>query len=144
MNIDKSAGQAAAGALSKYSRRVVLNVIAGQIGVTLVAALVMALVVSARGGYSALVGGGIGILPNYYFAVRLFKRSWSMSPATALRGIYLGEGIKVVFTVALFVLAMRVLDVEVWVVVLAYLLTVAATWVAVLWADLGESPRKGA
>lgn len=140
MNIDT---RIRPGALTEYSRRVALLVVAGQIAVALAAALVLTVFLGDRSGYSALVGAGIGILPNYYLAVRLFKRDRPMSAEKALRSLYLGEGIKVVFTVALFVLAMRILDVELLVVALTYAATVAVNWVAVLFADLGESPRQG-
>ena len=67
-----------------------------------------------------------------------------MSAEQVLRNIYLGEGIKIAFTIALFVLAMLFLDVEFGVVAAAYLATVAVNWVAVYKADLGETPRRRA
>lgn len=141
MDIEKPMERAAPGALLKYSRGIALRVVAGQILVALALALTLTIAFSGRSGYSALVGAGIGILPSYYLALRLFKRAPSMSPEGALRGIYLGEAIKVVFTLALFVLAMLMLDVELLVVGLTYLATAAVNWVAVFFVDLGESPR---
>lgn len=64
-----------------------------------------------------------------------------MSAEKALRSIYLGEGIKVVFTVALFIIAVRLLDVHLGIVAGAYVATVIVNWAAVYKADLGESPR---
>ncbi|HJP34988.1 MAG TPA: ATP synthase subunit I [Gammaproteobacteria bacterium] len=144
MDIDKPVGRIAPGALYKYSRGIVLRVVAGQIVVALLAALALTLILGSRFGYSALVGAGIGIVPTYYLAVRLFKHVPSMSPEKALRGIYLGEGLKIVFTVALFFLAMLLLDIDLLVVALVYLGTVGVNWVAVFFADLGESPRGNA
>jgi len=92
-------------------------------------------------GYSALVGAGIGILPTYYFMLRTFRRSTSpQTPEDAVRNLYLGESIKVVFTLALFVLAMLTLEVRLPMVAVGYVATVAVNWIAVYWADLGESP----
>lgn len=65
-----------------------------------------------------------------------------MSAEKALRSIYLGEGIKVVFTVALFVIALRLLDVDLVFVGLGYVATIVVNWVAVYKADLGESPGR--
>ena len=144
VDIDKPMGQTAPGALHKYSRQIALRVVAGQIAVALCASVVITAAFGVRFGYSALVGAAIGILPSYYLAVRLFRRTQSMSPEQALRGIYLGEGIKVAFTVALFVVAIRVLDVELVVVLLTYVATVAVNWIAIFVADLGESPRERA
>ncbi len=144
MDIEKPVGRTAPGALYRYSRGIALRVVAGQIVVTLVIALTLVLVLGGRFAYSVLVGAGIGIVPNYYLAVRLFKHAPSISPEKALRGIYLGEGVKVVFTVALFVLAILLLDIELPVIALAYLATVAVNWIAVFFVDLGESPRGSA
>lgn len=144
MDIDKPKGQAAPGALHKFSRLIALRVVASQIAVALGLSLVLAVAFGSRIGYSALVGAAIGILPSYYLAVRMFKRSQMMSAEQALRGIYLGEGIKVVFTVVLFVVAIRVLDTAMLVVMASYLATVAVNWVAIFVADLGESPREKA
>lgn len=144
MEINKPAAPLATGALYKYSRRIALRVVAGQIVVALTIALGLSVMLGIRFGYSALVGASIGILPTYYLAVRMFKRTTLTSPERTLRGIYLGEGIKVAFTLALFVLAILILDVELWVVALTYVATVVVNWVAVLVADLGETPRERA
>lgn len=114
---------------------------AGQVAVGLCLAAALAIFVDGRAGYSALVGAGIGILPSYYLALRMFRRPATMSAEKALRSIYLGEGIKVVFTVALFIIAMRLLDVDLMIVGGGYFATVVANWIAALRADLGESPR---
>ncbi len=144
VDIDKPTERTAPGALQKYSRQIALRVVAGQIAVALFASVAITVAFGSRFGYSALVGAAIGILPSYYLAVRLFRRTQSMSPEQVLRGIYLGEGIKVAFTIALFVVAILVLDVEIGVVLLAYVATVAVNWIAFFVADLGESPRERA
>ena len=144
VDIDKPTGQKPPRTLHKYSRRIVLRVVAGQMVVALLATVAIAVAFGPRLGYSALVGALIGVLPSYYLAVRMFRCRQSMLPEQALRGIYLGEGIKVAFTVALFVAAILFLDVEMSVVLLIYLVAVAVNWIAIFVADLGESPRKRA
>jgi ATP synthase protein I len=115
--------------------------VAGQVAAGLCLAAGLTLFVGSRSGYSALVGAVIGILPSYYLALRMFRRTATTSAEKALRSIYLGEGIKVVFTVALFIIAMRLLDVDLMVVAGGYFATVIANWIAALRAYLGESPR---
>ncbi|MDA0824200.1 MAG: ATP synthase subunit I [Proteobacteria bacterium] len=142
MNTNISSRPVNSGALYNYSRGLALRVVAGQIVVGLALACCLAFV-SANLGYSALVGAGIGILPTYYLAVRMFRRSRrALSPEQALRNIYLGEGLKVAFTIALFVLSILQLDVHLGAVAGAYMTTVVVNWVAIYAADLGESPRK--
>jgi ATP synthase protein I len=140
--IDKPAEAAGIGALHNHSRRIALSVVAGQLAVAFIFALALTVFYGGRFGYSALVGAGIGIVPTYYLALRMFRRTALMSAEQALRSTYIGEGIKVVFTVALFVLAMLLLDVNLGIVAAAYVATVAVNWVAIYRADLGESPRE--
>ena len=114
---------------------------AGQLAISLIVVLSVGLICGVYFGYSALVGAGIGILPTYYLALRMFRRTGPLTPEKALRGIYVGEAIKVAFTVALFALAVLLLNVHFVTVVATYLATVMVNWVAVLKVDLGESPR---
>ena len=144
MNNENTSSRVAEGPLYRHSRRVALNVVAGQIVVAYAISLCLTLLVGYHHGYSALVGAGIGILPTYYLALRMFRRSRrSLSPEQALRNIYIGEGIKVMFTLALFVLAILKLTINLPVVAGGYIATVAVNWTAVYFTDLGESPRRG-
>ena len=131
----------ASGALYEHSRRIALGVVAGQVAIALALATGLALMRDGATGYSALVGAGIGILPTYYFTLRTFRPSTSpQTPGDAVRNLYLGESIKVVFTLALFVLVVLTLEVRLSMVAVGYVATVAVNWIAVYCADLGESP----
>ena len=114
------------------------------IGQTL-AALALVLVVALWSGmgaaYSVLVGTVIAIAPNYYLAARLMRRKPGTTPSESLRGIYTGELLKIAFTIALFVIAIRLLDVMFLTVVASYLVMAAVNWLALLYIDVGEQPR---
>ena len=58
-----------------------------------------------------------------------------------MRGIYTGELLKIAFTIALFVIAIRLLDVVFLIVVASYLAMVAINWLALLYVDVGEQPQ---
>jgi len=90
---------------------------------------------------SALVGTVIAIVPNFYLARRLLRRGPGATPSESLRGIYTGELLKIAFTIALFVIAIRLLDVVFLIVVASYLAMVAVNWLALLFIDVGEAPR---
>ena len=117
--------------------------IAGQIGVALVIAIVLGAVVDVEQAYSALVGAMIGVVPNYYFAVRLMRRRSSAAAEQTLRNIYVGEFFKVAFASALFVIAIMLLDVNFLVVVLTYVAMVVVNWIAFLVLNLSESAPAG-
>lgn len=92
-------------------------------------------------GLSAVVGSVIAIVPNFYLARRLLRRGPGATPSESLRGIYTGELLKIAFTIALFVIAIRLLDVVFLIVVASYLAMVAVNWLALLFIDVGEAPR---
>ncbi|MEQ8659814.1 MAG: ATP synthase subunit I [Gammaproteobacteria bacterium] len=119
------------------------GVVAGQLGTVAVIAAVLAMAMGSGGAYAALVGGLVGVLPNYYLARRLARRQRGATPEQALHHIYVGELIKIAFTAAMFVIAIKLLNVNFLIVVLTYVATVAVNWVAFLFADLGETPRTG-
>ena len=118
------------------------NVVAAQLGMAAVIATVLGVVTGSGGAYAALVGGLVGVLPNYFLARRLTRRARGATAEQALHQIYVGELIKIAFTAALFVIAIMLLNVNFPIVVLTYLATVAVNWLAVLFVDLSESPRE--
>ena len=130
---------ASPGALYRYSRRAVMTVIAVQIAAALSVSGALALTLGITMAYSTLVGAGVGILPNYYLAVRMFRRGTARNTEQVLRGIYLGEGIKILFTVALFVTALLVLEVDIAMLLAGYLVVIGVHWGAMLFCDLSET-----
>ena len=103
--------------------------------------LILAVWLGKTAAYSALVGAIIAIVPNFYLARRLLRRGPGATPSESLRGIYTGELLKIAFTIALFVIAIRLLKVVFLIVVASYLAMVAINWLALLFIDVGEAPR---
>ena len=103
--------------------------------------LVLSVWLGKTAAYSALVGAIIAIVPNLYLARRLLGRGPGATPSESLRGIYSGELLKIAFTIALFVIAIRLLDVVFLIVVASYLAMVMINWLALLFIDVGETPQ---
>ena len=103
--------------------------------------LVLSVWLGKTAAYSALVGAIIAIVPNFYLARRLLGRGPGATPSESLRGIYTGELLKVAFTIALFVIAIRLLDVVFLMVVASYLAMAMINWLALLFIDVGEAPQ---
>ena len=103
--------------------------------------LVLSVWLGKTAAWSALVGAIIAIVPNLYLARRLLGRGPGATPNESLRGIYTGELLKIAFTIALFVIAIRLLDVVFLIVVACYLAMVMINWLALLFIDVGEAPR---
>jgi ATP synthase protein I len=126
--------------LHERSRRVMMQVVAGQLVFALAIAVALGLTLGGGGAYAALVGGLVGVVPNFYLALRMARSSGNAAAEMALRTIYVGELIKIAFTVAMFIIAIVLLDANFLIVVLTYIATVAVNWFAFLLADFGERP----
>jgi ATP synthase protein I len=111
------------------------KVITAQLAVALGIAALATVLGGVHAGYSALVGAVISVIPSFYLAVRMFRMDPSAPAERILRGMYLGETIKVLLTLALFVIALRLLDVDLLVVGLTYLASVAVYWLALLFPE---------
>jgi len=81
-------------------------------------------------GLSAAIGGSIGIVAGLYQALRMFRVDASKDPAGFMRGVYVGEVVKIVLTVALMIAAIRVLNVEMLPFMIGYIAIYVVYWVA--------------
>ena len=116
--------------------------IGGQLAATIAIGAVAALTWGTHAGYSALSGGLIGVIPGFYLAARLAQQRGGAAAGDLLRRIYVGEMVKITFTVALFVIAIVLLNANFLMVLLGYGTTIAVNWFVVLQADIGETPRR--
>lgn len=89
------------------ARRVVLRVLAGQAGVTAIAALLWLLGGSLMAGAAAVVGGAIALIPTGYFALRLFGPEPGAAPRRIVRAFFAGQAVKLILTAVLFIIALR-------------------------------------
>lgn len=81
-------------------------------------------------GLSAATGGTIGIVAGTYQALRMFRVDASHDPAGFMRGVYVGEAVKIILTVALTIAAIRVLRVEMLPFLIGYIAIYIVYWVA--------------
>ena len=123
--------------LQARARQTVMVVMAKQIVFVMFLSLVSLILVGNLAAYSVLAGGVSGIIPNFYFDDRLMRRKrWSGARAL-VRSVYVGEFLKIGFTLALLVLAARFLSIEPPYLLVVYAATVLANWVSVRNVDLG-------
>ena len=122
---------------AKYYRGSVFRVVAAQLIAVIIIAGLLATLFGRRAGYSALVGAIISVFPSFYLATRLFRVDVKASAEHKLRSIYVGEAIKVLLTAALFVIAIAILDVNMAIIGLVYVVSVLVYWVALLFPGNG-------
>jgi ATP synthase protein I len=80
--------------------------------------------------WSAAIGGSIGIVAGLYQALRMFRVNAGQDPAGFMRGVYIGEAVKIVLTVALMIVAIRVLGVEMLPFMIGYIAIYSVYWIA--------------
>lgn len=131
----------ARGPLRERARHAMHKLIVAQSLAAVAITLVLSVWLGKTAAYSALVGAIIAIVPNFYLARRLLGRGPGATPSESLRGIYTGELLKITFTIALFVIAIRLLDVVFLIVVASYLAMAMINWLALLFIDVGEAPQ---
>ena len=115
----------------RAARRLALKIVLGQLGISLLAAGLFQVVSGYSAALSALIGGGIGAVGSLTMALSAFRGGESATPEDLMRGVYLGEFVKLILTVALFIAAIVWLGVD----ILPLLIGFAATFV-VYWAAL--------
>ena len=117
---------------SQRHKRETLRVVAVQCTVGMIVAGGMFAVGGDARGVSALAGVACGVVPSYYFAVRLFRSRPTASAERALRSIYLGEMLKILLTAALFVIAVVALEADFLSLIVGYGGTAIGAWLALL------------
>jgi ATP synthase protein I len=118
--------------------RPVRSVIRVQVALTLLVGVLSGLAASSwTAGWSALAGGGIGIVATAYMAYSLFRSGADATPGRALRGFIVGWLVKVALTITLLIIAFR----STFIAPLPLLVGYAATYLAYWWG-MGPGRRE--
>jgi ATP synthase protein I len=113
------------------ARRLAFGVVLGQAGVSVIAALCAWGIAGARAGFSALLGGGIATVASLAMAGLVFGAS-AGSAARALGMFYIGEAVKLLLVVVLFVAVLNVVRVAPLAMFAAFAATFLVYWIALL------------
>jgi ATP synthase protein I len=107
-----------------------MSVVLGQVAITVVAAIICFAVWGRTAGLSALVGGGISAVASAVLAFFGFGAPAGAEPARVARGFYLGEGLKLAVTVALFIVVFVTMKVSFAALFGVYIATLFVYWIA--------------
>ncbi|PPD22259.1 MAG: F0F1 ATP synthase assembly protein I [Methylomonas sp.] len=107
------------------------------VGRVLYAQALMAMIVTSgfllAGGWksalSPLVGGIVAIVPNFYFAYRIYLARHS-EPGVIVKAFYSGEAVKLLLTAALFSIALQMLSMNFLTLLIGYVATLSVFWFA--------------
>jgi ATP synthase protein I len=88
-------------------------------------------VVGWQKAFSATIGGFAALIPNLYFAFRV-AGSVEQDARKILRSFYVGESVKLLLTVALFMLIFQIPNIEILPLMAAYVAALSVFWFALL------------
>ncbi len=106
---------------------------------TVLAALIAALLGGRYIAWSALLGGLINLIASLSMALKLFAGGPAVEPQQWLGRFLVGEALKFVITVALFVFAIVVLKAAFLPLILAYIATYVAYWIGMVRISFGQT-----
>ncbi|HNW77422.1 MAG TPA: ATP synthase subunit I [Candidatus Competibacteraceae bacterium] len=112
------------------AKQVTRKIVAIQSLIALLTAIAALALGDAQAFYSALVGGGISLLVTAYFASKVFSVRIGSPAAKIARAFYVGEVVKLLLTVVLLSVALLWLPVSPLPLLLAYMATLMAYWLA--------------
>jgi ATP synthase protein I len=104
-------------------------VVGGQVGLTLVIAVIAAGMGGPKSAWSAATGGLISIVTTAFFALRVFMRGPDAPLNVIMRSFYAGEAQKLILTAVLFYAVIRWMDVSFLPLFIAYTATLLMFWV---------------
>lgn len=115
----------------------VYRIVRTQLAVTIAVALAVFILAGLESAYSALAGGLISVIANFYFAMQTLAGT-GKSPRQLVTAFYVGEAVKILITAALFVVAIKVLNVLFLPLFITYVITLLVYWFALLPALFGS------
>lgn len=101
-----------------------------QLVMTVLIVIFMGLLLDTRAAYSALIGGSICVISNWYFARHFFAFSGARSARRIIKAVYLAEVIKFLLSMALFAAAFHYLHVSALPFFISYIITQWMFWFA--------------
>ena len=120
------------------ARRATFIIVGLQLAVAVLAALIGGLWAGPHVAWSAFLGGVINVVANLYLAVKLFGGGLAGAPQWLGR-LLMGEALKFVITVVLFILAIVVLKAAFLPLILAYIATYLAYWIGLARIGFGQA-----
>jgi ATP synthase protein I len=107
-----------------------MSVVLGQVAVTVMAAIICFAVWGRVPGLSALAGGGISVAASAVLALFGFGSPAGAAPDRVVRAFYVGEGLKLAVTVALFVVVFVTMQLSFVALFATYIATLFVYWIA--------------
>lgn len=116
----------------QLSKRKIVRLWLIQLAVTLVLSVFCLLKYTVNAGLSALLGGLVYIIPNAYFASKLFKHQGARAAKQIVSSFYKGEALKIVLSIFLFTAVFVLFRITPLAFFLSYITVLMTHWLAPL------------
>ncbi len=111
----------------------VIKILLAQLGLTLLVAAVALGLAGGVAGYSAVLGGLIGVIPSAFLGARMMAVNQSGNPRKMLNAAYVGEAVKWLLTFGLFVgVYLLVSPLNAGALLVGFIVVHAGVWLAIL------------
>lgn len=118
--------------LALPAQRAALKLVASQALLAVFISLIYILVSDQKAAISALVGGGIFVIPNLLFSWLAFRVSGARQAKQVVGYLYGGEAAKLLLTAGLFVVALTQMDLALGPLYLCFAITLISQWLSPL------------
>lgn len=116
--------------LTGFGKKIALKALMIQTSLVLIASFVLVVIIDLKAGLTVIAGGLIGIIPAWVFAKQAFRFAGARQARQVVRAFYLGEALKLLLTLLLFVLVFSFTKVHTGWLFFGYGLTLVAHWVS--------------
>jgi ATP synthase protein I len=99
-----------------------------QLSVTLLGAVGCMVFLGATAGISVMLGGVVSMVPNAYFAKRLFRYQGAQAARKIVKSFYQGEALKIAIAIALFAFIFKFCTIIPWLFFAAYITAQLMLW----------------
>lgn len=85
-----------------------------------------------KNALSPMLGGLVALLPNLYFAYKVYLAK-DLGAQSIVNAFYTGETVKLILTVALFVIVLQIPSVDFLTLLVGYIAVLSVFWFALFW-----------
>ncbi|MCG6201768.1 ATP synthase subunit I [Psychromonas antarctica] len=127
--------------LAKKSLKPGLYLLGFQLLLVLFIALILTVFFSVKSGYSGFAGGITFVLPNLIFVLMAFTHAGASKSKLIVRGFFVGEAIKIFFTVILLSVFLKYGVLSLSAFYISFLLLVISQWLAPFFFDYNNGMK---
>ncbi|HAT1812944.1 TPA: F0F1 ATP synthase subunit I [Legionella pneumophila] len=114
----------------QLNKRGITRLWLAQLGVTVILAGLCAILFGVNAASSSLLGGLVCIIPNAYFAIKLFKHQGARAARQIVNSFYKGEALKIILSMFLFALVFLLCRITPAAFFASYILVLMTHWFA--------------